>query len=287
MKLKIAAAALALACGAALAQPRIAVTDLAYTQEVSQYFEAATRQDKGTLNANGTSMAATQQSSGTYVAGRYSYVEQRELGSFTNDVKGALLKGTTFRLVQSKTFDAGEPQPSKAEQALNQVQTGRMAKPVRQPQVRDIVARIRKGEFAGADYVLFGTLTSLEFRDSLSPLQGTNSASHIFSLDVVADFSLISTRTQEIKASFSAQGAGSDTKLLSTRGDVQPPNRGKVIREASRALAANVFEQFTEQIGMAEPGLARQLRPGEAPLNAPVSAPAVAPVKREEVTILR
>lgn len=287
MKTKIAAAALALACGAALAQPRIAVTDLAYTQEVSQYFEAGTYQEKGTLNANAYSMAATQQSSGTYVAGRYSYVEQRELGSFTNDVKGALLKGTTFRLMQPKAFDAGEPQPTKAEQVLNQVQTGRMAKPVRQPQVRDIVARIRKGEFAGADYVLFGTLTSLEFRDALSPLQGTNSASHIFSLDVVADFSLISTKTQEIKASFSAQGAGSDTKLLSTRGDVQPPNRGKVIREASRSLAANVFDLFTEQIGMAEPGLSRQLRPGDVQGAPAGAAPAAAPARREEVMILR
>jgi hypothetical protein len=290
MKRILSCAALALACAAALAQPRIAVTDLAYTQEVSEYFEAGTHQQRSTLNANATSMAATQQSSGTYVAGNHSYVQQRELGSFSNDIRSALLRGTTFRLVQAKAFDAGEPQPTKAEQALNQLQTGKMAKPVRQPQVHDIVARIRKGEFAGADYVLFGTLTSLQFRDSLSPIQGTSNASHIFGLDVVADFSLINTRTQEIKASFSAQGAGSDTKLLSSRGDVLPPNRGQVIRDASRSLAANVFSQFSEQIGLAEPGLSRQLRPGAEgqPLPAGAVAPPAVPARHSEpVTVLR
>lgn len=248
------AAALA---GAARAQPgqppKVAVTDLAYTQAVAQYFEAGSVKSSGGVTANQHGIVATSQSSGTYVSGTYSYMEQRELGSFSNDIRGAMLKGGQFRLVQGKRFDAGEPQPTKAEQALNQIQTGKMAKPVRQPEVKDVIARIKKGEFNGADYVLFGTLTSLEFRDSLSPLQGTTSASYQFSLDLVADFSLISTKTYEIKASFSAQGAGNDTKLLSNRGDVQPPNRGKVIRETSKSLAENVYEQMADQLGL--PGL--------------------------------
>lgn len=282
----LSGAVLAAACGAAAAQPRIAVTDLAYTQDVAQYFEVATHQGSSTVNANAGGVAATQQGSGTYVAGRYNYVEQRELGGFSADVRSALLKGTTFRLHQGKAFDAGEPQATKAEQVLEQVRTGKAAKPVRQPQVQDIVARIRKGEFAGADYVLFGTLTNLSFRDSLSAIQGSTSASYQFGLDVVAEYTLINVRTQEIKASFSAQGAGTDVKLLASRADVQPPNRSKVIREASRSLAADVFTQFSEQLSLAEPALARQLRPAAAaPQGQPVVAPA-AP-KMEAVTILR
>jgi len=285
MKTMLTAALLGLAATAVFAQPRIAVTDLAYTQAVAEYFEAATMKESATLNANRNSMGATYQGSGTYVAGTYSYVEQRELGSFTNDIKGALLKGTNFRLVQGKLFDTGTPQPSKAEQVLNQMQGGKMAKPVKQPQVMDIIARIKKGDFPGADYVLFGTLTSLQFRDSLSPIQGTSNASHIFSLDLVADFSLISTKTYEIKASFSAQGEGSETKLLSTRGDILPPNRGKVIRDTSKTLANNVFEQFSEQISMAETGMARQIRPAAGTRDAPM--PGMPPAKTESVTILR
>lgn len=248
----------------AQAQPvsRIAVTDLAYTQAVSEYFEAATYKESSQFQANRYSASGSHQASGTYVAGSYSYMEQRELGSFTNDIKGALLKGTSFRLVQGKGFDAGNPQPTKAEQALNQIQTGKMAKPVRQPEVKDIIARIRKGEFSGADYVLFGTLSHVEFRDQFSPLQGTTSATMQYGLDLLADFSLINTKTFEIKASFSAQGAGNDTKLLSNRGDVMPPNRAKVMRETSQSLALNVYEQIVSQLGYADPAMARGVRSG-------------------------
>ena len=279
-------AAAATTATVAQAQPRIAVTDLAYTQEVAQYFEVASIKESGTFNANRNAVSTSYQGQGTYVAGQYSYIEQRELGSFTNDVKGSLLKGSTFRLVQGKAFDAGAPQPGKAEQVLNQVKTGKVATPVRQPQVLDVVARIRKGEFNGADYVLFGTLTSMQFRDQVSVIQGTANASHIYSLDLVADFSLISTKTFEIKAAFSAQGAGSETKLLSTRGDILPPNRGKVIRETSQTLAANVFEQFSEQISLAEGGVARQIRPGNAQRQEGV-APNGMPGKTEAVTVFR
>jgi curli biogenesis system outer membrane secretion channel CsgG len=278
-----------LVAGAALAQPRIAVTDLAYTQEVAEYFEVATIRQSGSMsahaNANSAGMAANVQTQGTYVAGTSSYVEQRELGSFSNDIKGSLLKGTGFRLVQGKLFDSGEPRNSKAEDVLNQVKTGKVAKPVRQPQVMDIVARIRKGEFNGADYVLFGTLTSLQFRDSVTQIQGTANASHIFSLDLVADFSLISTKTYEIVAAFSAEGAGSDTKLLSTRLDILPPNRGKVIRETSKSLAGSVFDQLSEQVALADRKMSGQIRPEPQTTQQGVARPA--PTPKSEVTILR
>ncbi|HSV51706.1 MAG TPA: hypothetical protein VLJ57_06300 [Burkholderiaceae bacterium] len=285
--------------------PKIAVTDLAYAQSVSQYFAAGTYQSSAQMSAQGSaigsvqhglaggsamhsgsqSMQASSQASGSYVAGRYSYIEQRELGGYTNDIKGALLRGTVFRLVQGKGFDAGAPQPTKAEQVLNQVQGGKMATPQRQPSVTDVVARIRKGEFNGADYVLFGVVSSIEFRDQLSPLQGTSSASYQFGLDLLADFSLINTRTYEIKSAFSAQGAGNDTKLLSRRGDIVPPNRAKVMRETSLSLAQNVYEQLVDQLGYSDPNLARGVRPGMPPQ--PGQPQVILPPAPEPVTILK
>ncbi len=279
-----------LTCAQAQPVPRIAVTDLAYTQAVSQYFEAATYQQSGKYQANRNNASASYQSSGTYVAGSYSYLEQRELGSFTNDIKGALLRGTAFRLVQGKGFDAGNPQPTKAEQALNQIQTGKMFKPVRQPEVMDIIARIRKGEFSSADYVLFGTLSHVEFRDQFSPLQGTTSATMQYGLDLLADFSLINTKTFEIKAAFSAQGSGNDTKILSNRGDVLPPNRAKVMRETSQSLALSVYEQFASQLGSSDPNMARGLRSGVqgAPgRNMPSTQPGEQGQPADQVMILR
>ncbi|MES2886490.1 MAG: hypothetical protein V4739_00630 [Pseudomonadota bacterium] len=241
--------------GLALAQPRampnVAVTDLAYEERVQEYFEVARIKQSTNMHSNAYGMGASRQTDATYVGGTYSYMEQAELRNFTADLKGALLKGGGVKLVQGRGFDAGAPQPSKGEQVLNQMQTGKApAKPVRQPSVHDIIARIKKGEFAGADYVLFGSLSNIQFRDELSPLQGTSNASYLYSLDLVSDFSLINTRTYEIKASFSAQGSGQDVKLISSRGDVVVPNRGKVIRETSQTLAESAYTQLLEQLGV-------------------------------------
>ena len=71
--------------------PRIAVTDLAYTAAVSEYFQVGMHSESAQMQANRYGASASYQGSGSYVAGRYSYMEQRELGSFTNDIKGALI----------------------------------------------------------------------------------------------------------------------------------------------------------------------------------------------------
>ena len=290
----------------AQAIPKIAVTDLAYAQTVSQYFEAGTFQHSSKMSASGRgsssasnngyggsamqsgshSVSASEQGSGTYVSGRYSYIEQRELGSYTNDIKGALLKGTVFRLVQGKGFDAGAGQSTKSEQVLNQIKTGKVAKPVFQPSVNDIIARIRKGEFNSADYVLFGMVSSIEFRDQLSPLQGANNTTHQYGLDLLADFSLINTKTYEIKAAFSAQGAGNDTKILSVRGDIAPPNRAKVMRETSQSLALDVYEQLIGQLGN-DPHLSRGVRPEVDVIQGQQGQSIGQPRPVEQVMILR
>ena len=306
-------AAAALAWGATAhaqqnAAPKIAVTDLAYAQRVSEYFIAGTYQRSSQVSAQGShsggysqgpyggsgshsgqqSMQASAQASGTYVAGSYSYIEQRELGGYTNDIKGAILQGTYFRLVQGKGFDAGKPQPSKAEQVLNQVQGGKMAAPQAQPEVNNVIARIKKGEFAGADYVLFGVVSSIDFTDALSPLQGTTSATRQYGLQLLTDFSLINTRTYEIKAAFSAQGEGNDTKILSIRGDIAPPNRAKVMRETSQSLAQSVFQQLSDQLGYSDARLSRGVRPEPPPMpRGGQPYPQQAPQPQEQVIILR
>ncbi len=269
------------------AVPKIAVTDLAYSQAVAEYFEAATVKSTSNARANNSTLMADSQTTGNYMAGTHSYIEHRELGSFSNDIKGALLRGTTFVLVQGKRFDSGEPQPTKAEQAMNQLQTGKMAKPVKQPDVKDIIVRIKKGEFPGADYVLFGVLSNVEFRSELSPLQGTSSTTRQFSLDLLADFSLINTKNYEIKAAFSAQGAGSETKIFSGRGDVIPPNRSKVMRETSQTLAKNVYEQLVDQLALSDPAMGNRVRPQMSGGGGGYAAPQGAQPAAEQVQVLK
>lgn len=308
-------AAIALACGAQAqaaqqnTAPKIAVTDLAYAQRVAEYFVVGTYQRSSQISASGghsgnyshgayggagahsgsQSMQASGQASGAYVAGLHSYIEQRELGGYTNDIKGAILQGSFFRLVQGKGFDAGAPQPGKAEQVLNQVQGGKMATPRAQPQVNDVIARIKKGEFNGADYVLFSVVTSIDFTDALSPLQGSTSATLQYGLQLLADFSLINTKTYEIKAAFSAQGEGNDSKILSIRGDIAPPNRAKVIRETSLSLARDMYRQLAAQLGDTDAHLARGLRPPAPPAQGGqvLSPPVAQPQPPEQVLILK
>ena len=239
-------AATALAWGATAqaqnAAPRIAVTDLAYAQQVSEYFMAGQYQRSSQMSAQGSqgggyshgpysgsgsysgqqSMQASEQASGTYVAGRYSYIEMRELGGYTNDIKGAILQGTYFKLVQGRGFDAGAPQNSKAEQVLNQVQGGKM----------------------------------------------------------------IDTKTYEIKAAFSAQGAGNDTKILSNRGDIAPPNRSKVMKETSMSLANDVYQQLAGQLGYTDANLSRGVRRGQ-PMPMQQGGEPVREAPPEQVIILR
>ena len=106
----------------------------------------------------------------------------------------------------------------------------------------------------------------------------------------MADFSLINTRTYEIKAAFSAQGQGNDTKILSTRGDIAPPNRAKVIRETSQSLAQDVYVQLATQLGYTDAHLSRGVRPPQPmayPADGGQPQPMPVPQQPEQVIILK
>ncbi len=90
---------------------------------------------------------------------------------------------------------------------------------------------------------------------------------------------------------------GNDTKILSVRGDIAPPNRAKVIRETSQSLAQDVYQQLTMQLGYSDPKLSRGVRAeGTAPMPTPAGAygvqqpapmPAPQPQQPDQVLILR
>ncbi len=86
---------------------------------------------------------------------------------------------------------------------------------------------------------------SIDFTDALHPIQGTSNATRqLRPATRWPTFSLINTKTYEIKAAFSAQGEGNDTKILSTPWRIAPPNRAKVIRGDSQSLAQDVYLQL-------------------------------------------
>jgi curli biogenesis system outer membrane secretion channel CsgG len=212
---------LALFSLASIAQAaKIAVADLAYSERVREYFHDVEFHNKESEKSNSSrSQTDYSESSGTE-----SFIEQGELRKFTGDIKGELLKTSGFQLTQAKPYT----------QKNNE-------------KVFDIIDKIKKGYYPKADYVLFGTVSELDFRDEANPIIGTNNVANTFSMTLTADFSLINTRTYEIKAAFTAMGEGTDVRVASAGGRVQP-SRGKVVAEVSRNLGMEVAQQVNEQL---------------------------------------
>ncbi len=248
---------------------RVAVTDLAYEERVQEYFrdisatakssvrasaqESARENDYSYARRSSGSMSAKSESTFSYSEGTYSYIDRGELRKFTADIKGEILKSGDFQVTQAKPFTAKNSE-----------------------KLYDVIARIKQGLYPGADYVLFGTVSSIEFRQEANPIDNTDTISHSLSLELVGDFSLISTRNYQVKASFSAMGEGQDVKLVSSRGARVVLNRGKVISEVSKSLGDNVLKQMEEQLGALD-------------IDAPVAREASNPPHRqkEEVIIFR
>ena len=113
---------------------------------------------------------------------------------------------------------------------------------------RSVIKRIKSGHFKGADYVLFGTVSDIDFRQDVGELANTDSHSAILGLTLVGDFSLINTRTFEITSAFTAMGEGQDTKLVNGRDIKVSLNRGRVVRDVSKSIGMDVARQLREQL---------------------------------------
>ncbi|KJK15194.1 penicillin-binding protein activator LpoB [Pseudomonas sp. NPDC087612] len=218
---------LGLACAFSVqAAPKVAVTDLAYQERVEQYIHMVSAQNSSQASmyhASGSSSYSEFESS-------ESYIEQTELRKFSGDIKGEILKSGMFQLVQGTPYTAD----AKAD-------------------VYDVIRRIKNGNFKGADYVLFGTLSDIDFQRDITSLDNTNSYSAILGLSLVADFSLINTKTYEITSAFTAMGEGQDTKLVNSQDVRVTLNRPRVVREVSKELGMDVAKQLAEQLVGAMP----------------------------------
>jgi hypothetical protein len=220
-------ASLGLACAfSAHAAPKVAVTDLAYQERVEEYIHTVSAQQ----SSNASMYSANSSSSYNEYESSQSYVEQTELRKFSGDIKGEILKTGMFQLVQ------GTPYTAKAKE-----------------DVYDVIKRIKNGSFKGADYVLFGTLSDIDFQRDITSLDRTDSYSAVLGLTLVADFSLINTKTFEITSAFTAMGEGQDTKLVNGDDVRVTLNRPRVVREVSKELGMDVARQLSEQLGQAMP----------------------------------
>jgi len=203
------------------AASKVAVTEMAYEQRVEQYIHTVSAQTGFQANAYSASGSA---SYNEYEA-RTSYIEQGELRQFSGDIKGEILKSGMFQLVQGTPYTANAKED-----------------------VYDVIKRIKNGNFKGADYVLFGTVSDIDFRQDVNEIANTDSHSAVLGLTLVGGFSLINTRTYEITSAFTAMGEGQDTRLVNGNDVRVSPNRGRVVREVSKSIGMDVARQLREQL---------------------------------------
>lgn len=235
LRFLLACTALLLSAGA-YAQPRVAVADLTYKDTVREYFSYSAGYSKSSARASMSARdsdfssseraSASRQHESAYVeaSGTSTRIEFGELRKFTADLKGELIRSRAFRLVQARPYTDAKPTE----------------------QIFDIIKRIKRGDFPGADYVLFGTVSSVEWRNDQQPVQHTNNTMILYSLELGVDFSLINTKTYQVHAAFSAVGEGSDSKIWSA-GARLTPNRARVMQAVSRSLAEEAVEQIDAQ----------------------------------------
>lgn len=210
---------------------RVAVADLAYEQKVSEFFYQYNRSTNTSNNnfakndTDGHKSGFDNQFSNTETesAGTIVRMERAELRKFTSDIKGELIKSGQFRVTQAKPWLQNES-----------------------PTVFDVIERIKGGYFPNADLVLFGVINNVDFRVEANHIQGSSSQSRGLYLEMVVEFSLIDTRTNEVVASFTASGEGQEVRLGSA-GDTAGFNRVKVIQEASQDLGRNVAKEILVQ----------------------------------------
>ncbi len=157
---------------------------------------------------------------------RISDIDRGEFRKFTSNIKNSIQKSGRFELIHGR--------PS--------------ADPRSNENINATIGRIKNGMYPGADYVLFGRINSIEFRQETNPIDNTNTVSHTLNLELVGEFSLINTKTLKIKSSFSAPGAGADVKMLTSRGGNVVLNRNKVISETGKSLGDEVARQLEEEL---------------------------------------
>jgi curli biogenesis system outer membrane secretion channel CsgG len=224
---------------------KVAVTELTYSERVQEYIHIVDYHNKSSASAS-SSAATVADPYGEAVTGHqeisgqsktdyfeyehnFSYLEFGELRKFTADIKGEMIRSKGFKLVQARPVNSNKPE-----------------------KLYDIIGRIKKGLYKGADYVLFGTVSDMSFsNDTYQPENGAINTL-TFSLTLVAEFSLINTRTYEVVASFSATGTGSDSKIIS-QGTYATPNRSLVVSSVSKSLGVDVINQLDEQLGLINP----------------------------------
>jgi hypothetical protein len=276
---KLAVTLLTITLGLAQAKT-IAVTDLSYKKEVSEffYFEAASARSSesgaSSYKASGhdrstRDYAAATSASATAAGGRnYGYANanvqsnvaarQRNDKAFqaqsnsvyANKSESSYVKtfGDKIRVQYSELMGmSGDVRGAliKAGYKLMQARPS-LAQNGETDQFFDVVGKFKSGQYSGAQYVLYGVLAAMEATGNREPIQGTNNFMYKSELNLTVDYSLIDTETMQAVAAFTVMATGDDNRIDSAQSTFRPSS-AKMMKTAASELSEEVQKQLYAQ----------------------------------------
>ena len=157
-------------------------------------------------------------------SGYESKMEYGELRYLANPIRGLLIK-SGYKVIQAKPT---------------------VVMPNQGDEYFDIVKRIKAGDFADANYVLYGVLAEVSLTDNVDDISGTKSSSQQVTLEVTVDFNIVDTQTNQIVASFIASGDGKEVRIDGKDNGFKA-SKAKLMKLASLDLAEDVRKNLAAQ----------------------------------------
>jgi len=121
------------------------------------------------------------------------------------------------------------------------------AKPSENDEYFNVIERINRGDFNGAEFVLSGRVVDISVRDTKENIQGSSDVSYRLDMSMMAEFSLINTDTLIVLASFVGTGRGADM-YLGKDGANFKPDRARIVKELFNSFSEDVKKKLFEQL---------------------------------------
>jgi hypothetical protein len=254
------------------AQQKIAVTDLSYKKEVREffYYEAASSKssvnaassyqasghDKSTRNSS-ASLTGAETKNSAYVHGS---VTEKGKNDVAFDAKSNSVYASNKQSNYVKTYGdkvkvqyselrgmSGEVRSLLINSGYKLIQTKPVvSKPGQTDDFFDVVSRVKRGEYLGSDFVLYGTVAAMEVRANREKIDATDNFMNQYELVITVDYSLIDIKTFEARAAFTVTAIGNDNRIDSPQ-SIYQPSMAKIMSSASKSLADEVLIKLVEQ----------------------------------------
>jgi hypothetical protein len=111
----------------------------------------------------------------------------------------------------------------------------------------NVSEKINRGDFKDAQFVLNGTITNVEVRNTRDFIQGTSDYSYRLEHSLIVEFTLVNTETLQVVASFNAMGTGQDMYLGKSNA-IFVPKVDRITRELLSSFSQDSQKKLMDQL---------------------------------------